>query len=103
MRLGSFAASREWSPIKLKESSQSVQRLRSSPVWWGTVAVLGGESTSLPLGEAATLATLDDERNALAVAYFARVVAKVKLGKVAAKVCLAHVVVGSDHTPLEDR
>ena len=58
--------------------------------------------TSPPIGEAATLATFEDQGSALAVVQFAGVVAKVELGTVAAKVGLAHVVVGADHAALEN-
>jgi len=65
-------------------------------------ASLGGELVSPPIGEAATLATLEDQGGALAIVHVAGVVAQIELGAVAAKVCFTHVVIGADHAALED-
>ena len=66
-------------------------------------ASLGGESTNPPIGQAATLAALQDHRGVLAVVQLAGVVAKVELPAVAAKVRFAHVVISADDAALEDR
>jgi hypothetical protein len=82
--------------------SHRVQRLRGSPIKRGSFASLGGESISPPIGKTATLATLEDGCSALSIGHVAGVVAQIELGTVAAKVSLAHVVIGADHAALED-
>ncbi len=80
----------------------SDQRLRASPIGRISGAILGGEFISPPIGQALALHTLQNDAGALAVAHGAGVVAKIELTAVAAKVSLAHVVIGADHATLED-
>ena len=76
--------------------------MRFSPIWRGAGVVLGGEQTSPPIGEALAFHAFDDDRGALAIGHAASVVAQIELAAVAAKVSLAHVMIGADHAALEN-
>lgn len=68
----------------------------------GITAALGGDCTSPPIGEALAFRSGKNSGGAFAIAHFAGVIAKIELFAVATKVRFAHVVIGSDHAPLEN-
>ena len=77
--------------------------MRRSQRWTGIRANLGGEAINPPIGQATAYSALQDGRSALAIVHIAGVVAQIELGTVAAKVRLAHMVIGADHAALENR
>ncbi len=66
-------------------------------------ASLGSERTRLPVHEAFPARTFNCLCGALRVRHGAGAVTEIELGKVAAHVCRAHVVIGADQPAFEDR